>query len=81
MIFRKTGIHFSGSCSGVMLRGQLRINCMIVGSRKAQIDIVRAVEANIIRPIIDSSFPFAELGDAFCHQKTGKHFGKIAIDI
>ncbi|ROZ75071.1 NAD(P)-dependent alcohol dehydrogenase [Ramlibacter sp. WS9] len=65
----------------VMMGRQLRINCIMVGSHKSQADMVRAVEANNIRPIIDSHFALPELADAFRHQETGKHFGKIAIDI
>jgi NADPH:quinone reductase-like Zn-dependent oxidoreductase len=65
----------------VMMGRQLRINCIMVGSRKSQIDMVRAVEANNIRPIIDSHFGLAELADAFRYQETGQHFGKISVDI
>ena len=65
----------------VMMGRQLRINCIMVGSRKAQIDMVRAVSANNIRPVIDSHFTLSELASAFRHQETGQHFGKIAIDI
>jgi NADPH:quinone reductase-like Zn-dependent oxidoreductase len=65
----------------VMMGRQLRINCIMVGSRKSQIDMVRAVQANNIRPIIDSHFALSDLAEAFRYQETGKHFGKIAIDI
>ncbi len=65
----------------VMMGRQLRINCIMVGSRKSQVDMVRAVEANNIRPIIDSHFALADLANAFRHQESGKHFGKIAVDI
>jgi hypothetical protein len=41
----------------------------------------RAVERNSIRPAIDRSFPLEALGDAFRYQESGKHFGKIGIDI
>lgn len=64
-----------------MMGRQLHVNCVMVGSRKAQRDLVRAVEANHIRPVIDSSFPLSALADAFRHQESGKHFGKIAIEI
>jgi len=65
----------------VMMGRQLRINCVMVGSHKSQLDMVRAVKANNIRPIIDSQFALADLANAFRHQESGKHFGKIAIDI
>ena len=65
----------------VMMGRQLQVNCVMVGSRKSQLDMVRAVEANDIRPVIDFHFPLAGLADAFGRQESGKHFGKIAIDI
>ncbi|WP_176594248.1 NAD(P)-dependent alcohol dehydrogenase [Sphingobium sp. EM0848] len=65
----------------VMMGRQLRVNCIMVGSRRAQIDMVRAVEVNGIKPVIDSHFPLSHLADAFRYQEEGRHFGKIAIDI
>ncbi len=64
-----------------MMSRQLHVNCVMVGSRKAQRDLVRAVEANDIRPVIDSSFPLSALADAFRYQESGQHVGKIAIEI
>ena len=43
--------------------------------------MIRALEVSSIRPVIDSHFPLAELGGAFRHQESGKHFGKICVDI
>ena len=65
----------------LMMSKQLRINCMMVGSRAAQLDMVRAVETTGIRPIIDRTFPLAELADAFRYQESGQHFGKIVVEI
>ena len=64
-----------------MLGKQLRINCIMVGSRTMQMDMIRAVEAIQIRPVIDRRFPLHELAQAFRYQETGAHFGKIVIDI
>lgn len=60
---------------------RLRLQGVTVGSRNDQIEMVRAVEANGIRPAIDSSFPLERLGDAFRHLQSGSHFGKICISI
>ena len=65
----------------LMMSKQLRISCILVGSRAAQIDMVRAVEATAIRPVIDRAFPLAELAEAFRYQETGQHFGKIVVEI
>ena len=65
----------------MMMGRQLHINCVMVGSRNAQRDLVRAVEVNDIRPVIDSSFPLSALANAFRYQESGRHVGKIAIEI
>jgi NADPH:quinone reductase-like Zn-dependent oxidoreductase len=60
---------------------QIRLIGITVGTRREQQDMVRAVTANGIRPVIDSHFPLAQLADAFRHQQAGAHFGKICVDI
>ena len=65
----------------LMMSKQLHVNCVMVGSRKAQRDMVRAVEVNNIRPVIDSTWPLSALADAFRHQESSRHFGKIAINL
>ncbi len=60
---------------------RLRLQGVTVGSRRDQIDAVRAIEANGIRPVVDRSFALEDLADAFRHMQAGKHFGKIAIDV
>jgi len=60
---------------------RLRLQAVTVGCRRDQIDMVRAIEVNGIRPVIDSTFPLEKLGDAFRHLQSGGHFGKICIEI
>lgn len=64
-----------------MMINELRIVGLTVGSRRHQQDMIRAIEANGIKPVLDKSFPLDGLADAFRYQETGKHFGKICIDI
>ena len=64
-----------------MMGKQLRISWMMVGSRAMQIDMVHALEASNIRPVLDRTFSLHELAEAFRYQETGAHFGKIIIDI
>jgi NADPH:quinone reductase-like Zn-dependent oxidoreductase len=52
-----------------------------VGSPDTQLDMIRAVEATGIRPVIDRTFPLEQLSDAFRYQESGAHFGKIVIGI
>jgi NADPH:quinone reductase-like Zn-dependent oxidoreductase len=63
-----------------MIRQQ-RIRPVAVGSRKMQKDMVRDIEAFDIKPVIDSTFPMAHLAEAFQYQVSGRHFGKIVVEI
>ncbi|MCC2682744.1 MAG: alcohol dehydrogenase [Nitrosospira multiformis] len=76
---------FSGTESrlplGLALSWQLRLQALLVGSRSQQQEVVRAVEANGLRPVIDSHFPLEQIVPAFHHEESGRHFGKIVLDI
>jgi NADPH:quinone reductase-like Zn-dependent oxidoreductase len=59
---------------------QLRVIGVTVGSRRHQLDFIRALEAARIKPILDRSFDLAQIADAFRHQASGAHFGKIVLE-
>ena len=65
----------------LLMAKQIKLKGIIVGSRAHQTDMIRALEATGIRPIIDKTFPLASLADAFRYEETGQHFGKICVDI
>jgi len=67
--------------TGLLMTRQIRLQGVIVGSRRDQLDLVRAVEANAIKPVIDRNYPLEALAEAFRHQESGRHFGKICVDI
>ena len=54
---------------------------MAVGSVSQLGDLVSFVEAKGIRPLVDNSFPLEHLGDAFRYQLSGKHMGKIVVNL
>lgn len=92
MIAARTGGHIAviGAVGGfdidtipfAMLQAKrLKLQGVTVGSRRDQEDLVRAIEANGIRPVIDSGFPLEHLADAFHHLDGGGHFGKIVVEI
>lgn len=66
---------------GLALGRQLRLQALIVGSRRHQQDMVRALEASTLRPVIDRHFALDDIVAAFQHQESGAHFGKIVLDI
>jgi NADPH:quinone reductase-like Zn-dependent oxidoreductase len=57
------------------------IKGITVGSRRQHLDMIAAVEANDLQPVIDSSYPLEQLADAFRHQESQRHLGKICVTI
>jgi NADPH:quinone reductase-like Zn-dependent oxidoreductase len=64
-----------------LMAKQIRLIGITVGTRRQQQDMIRAIDQNGLKPVIDRHFPLAELGAAFRHQESGTHFGKICVDI
>ena len=58
----------------------IRMTGLAVGSVEMQNKMVEAININGLDPVIDKSFGFEELVDAFKYQATGKHFGKIILE-
>ena len=66
--------------TGTFMLKQARLQGVIVGSRREQRDMVRAVDASGLRPVVDRTYPLGELAAAFRHQEQGAHFGKICLE-
>jgi len=60
---------------------QLRLQGVLVGSRTQQKEMIRAIEANGLKPIIDAVFPLEDIVAAFKHQESNRHFGKICLEM
>jgi NADPH:quinone reductase-like Zn-dependent oxidoreductase len=73
---------YGGPVSTVTLMAKnLRVQGLTVGSRAQQLDMIRFIEEKGIKPVLDQHFPLANLADAFRLQESGKHFGKIVVEI
>lgn len=73
---------YEGAISTAALMGkQARLQGLLVGSRQDQLNFIRAIEVNGIKPVIDCSFPLDRMADAFRHQLSGQHFGKICLEL
>jgi NADPH:quinone reductase-like Zn-dependent oxidoreductase len=64
-----------------LMAKQIKLQGIIVGSRRHQLDMIRGLEATGIRPVIDKTFPLAALADAFRYEEQAGHFGKICVEI
>lgn len=73
---------FAGEIPTAQIFAQnLRIDGITVGSREEQEDMIRAIEANGIKPEISDRFPLQDIAKAFQHQADNKHFGKIVLTV
>lgn len=66
--------------TALLMAKQARLQGLIVGNRSQQQDMIRAIEANGMKPVIDRRFPLQQIADAFRHEEAGNHFGKIGLE-
>jgi NADPH:quinone reductase-like Zn-dependent oxidoreductase len=59
----------------------IRVQGILVGPRSTFERLVEMFERHTLRPVIDSVFPLEETREAFEHLASGKHFGKICIEL
>lgn len=89
MIAAKIGGHIAliGILTGVAgqlplvqaLVRQIRLQGVLVGSRAQQQAMIRAIDANGLRPVIDKAFELEQIVEAFRYQESNRHFGKICL--
>lgn len=82
-------IHMVGALSrkpiqfpaGLVINGNTRLMGLTVGSRTHLEQLVSAVDANGLSPVIDMVFPLSELAQAFRRQESKLQVGKICVSI
>ena len=67
--------------TAALFSSNITVSGITVGSRQSQEDMIAAIEANGVKPVISDSFPLDKLADAFAHPASQKHFGKIVVEI
>lgn len=73
---------FSGDLSvPAIFTRQIRVTGISIGSREDQQDMIRAIDASGLRPVIDSRFPLAEIAGALRHREAGHPFGKVCLEL
>lgn len=73
---------FAGEVSiPALFSNQIRISGISIGSRADQEDMIRAITANRLKPIIDRRFPLQEIAAAFEYYESQKHFGKVCLEL
>ncbi len=64
-----------------LFSNQIRISGISIGSRADQEDMIRAITANRLKPVIDRSLPLEEIVAAFEHYESQNHFGKVCLEL
>jgi NADPH:quinone reductase-like Zn-dependent oxidoreductase len=62
-----------------ILMNQLRVQGVLVGHRDDFEAMLRALAQHELRPVVDSVWPWTAAREAVAHQRSGRHFGKIAL--
>jgi len=57
----------------------VRMQGMLVGSRRMFEEMNNAIETNRLKPVIDKIFSFKEVPEALRYMERGAHFGKIVV--
>jgi len=65
----------------LMVMQQQRLQGVTVGSIEDLQAMCNAIAAHEMKPVIDRTFAFDQVKDAFAHMASGAHFGKVAIAI
>ena len=66
---------------GLVVTRAVRLQGVTVGSRDDFMAMCSAMVRSQMRPVVDSVYPLEALKDALAHLQSGKHFGKVSIDI
>lgn len=66
---------------GTIIGKNLSIHGIAAGSRAMLVDLVAAVAANGMVPVINRTFAFSEAAEAYAYLASGDHFGKIMIEM
>ncbi|MBB6412348.1 NADPH:quinone reductase-like Zn-dependent oxidoreductase [Mesorhizobium sangaii] len=64
-----------------LFSNQIRISGISIGSRADQEDMIRAIEVNHLKPVIDRRFPLEDIAPAFTHYESQQHFGKVCLEL
>ena len=78
------GVVTGGTCElplFLLMRANAAMRGCSVGSRDQFADMLRAAAAHRLRPVLDQTFPLADLSAALAHLRSGRHVGKVCIAI
>jgi NADPH:quinone reductase-like Zn-dependent oxidoreductase len=75
-----SGVAAEIQLTSIMMK-QVRVQGILVGSRRTFESMNRFVEEHGLRPVVDRVYPFDRAPDAFNRLAAGGHFGKLVIRV
>jgi NADPH:quinone reductase-like Zn-dependent oxidoreductase len=81
MIGVLSGAYFGDILLPYVVSRQVRLQGVTVGSRQGLEAMCRAMTTHDIKPVVDSVFAMEDMPAAVAHLNSGKHFGKVCIEI
>jgi len=81
IIGRLTGAAPAQFDPAALFGGAKRMAGLMVGSHAMTHDLARFVEQTRLRPVIDRTFPFEQVGQAYRYLEEAAHFGKVVVDV
>lgn len=79
--FGRTGGNITDIATRTLYSNQLSIFGTTMGTRDEFLSMLHFVESRAIRPILDKTFPFSQIHDAFKRMENADQFGKIVLEI
>jgi NADPH:quinone reductase-like Zn-dependent oxidoreductase len=62
-----------------IFRKQVQVRGIPVGSRESFETMIRTIEINDLKPVIDRTFPWTDVAEALRYAESGSHFGKVTL--
>jgi NADPH:quinone reductase-like Zn-dependent oxidoreductase len=73
---------FSGEVAiPALFANQIKISGISVGNRADQEDMIRAINVNRLKPVLDRRFSLQDIAEAFKYYESQSHFGKVCLQL
>ena len=67
--------------TAALFSANVTVSGITVGSRQHQEDMIAAINASGVKPVLDKDFALDDIAAAFAHQASQQHFGKITLSL